>query len=54
MKYLIYALVALLVIWAMWYLAKTIRRQVKGGCGCGCGGNCARCGAEKKKGAVRK
>lgn len=44
MKYLIYLLIAALVLWSVWYLVKTVRRQIRGGCGCICGGNCGRCG----------
>lgn len=43
MKYVIYALVAALAVWAVWYLARTIRRQLKGQC-IGCSGDCSRCG----------
>ena len=40
MKYVIYALVAALAVWAVWYLARTIRRQLKGQCS-GCSGDCS-------------
>ncbi len=46
MKYIIYAIVVALVIWAVWYLTRTIRRQLKGGCD-HCTGDCARCGKKK-------
>ncbi len=51
MKYVIYALVAALSVWAVWYLVKAVRRQLGGGCGCGCGGDCGRC---KGRGADRR
>lgn len=48
MKYVIYAAIALLVVWAVVYLVRHIRRQLKGDCGCGqgadCPGNCGSCG----------
>lgn len=47
MKYVIYALVAALSVWAVCYLVKAVRRQLKGGCGCGCGGDCARCASRQ-------
>ena len=40
LKYIIYALVAALAVWAVWYLIRTVRRQLREGCGCG--GNCYR------------
>ncbi len=45
MKYVIYALVAALSVWAVCYLVKAVRRQLTGGCGCGggCGGDCGKC-----------
>ena len=48
LKYIIYALVAVLVIWAVWYLIRSGRRQLRGQCGCGgdctgCTGECNRC-----------
>ena len=43
MKYIIYAAVALLVLWAVVYLVRHVRRQLRGECGCG-GGDCASCG----------
>lgn len=48
MKYVIYVLVAALIIWAVWYLVKSIRRQIKGDCGCGCGKDCRNCGRKEK------
>ena len=45
MKYIVYALIVLLVCWSVWYVLKTVRRQVKGDCGCGCSGGCAGCGS---------
>ena len=46
MKYIIYAGVALLILWAVVYLVRNVRRQLRGECGCGgdCGGSCASCG----------
>ena len=38
MKYLIYLAVAGLTVWAVWYLVRQVRRQLRGG-GCGCGGS---------------
>ena len=40
MKYVIYAAVALLIAWAVWYVCRHLLRQVrgKGDCGCGCAG----------------
>ena len=38
LKYIIYALVAALAVWAVWYLIRTVRRQLREGCGCG--GDC--------------
>ena len=45
MKYIIYLAVAALVLWSVWYVAKTVRRQMKGDCGCGKGAGCENCGA---------
>ena len=49
MKYVIYALVILLAVWSVWYVCRSVRRQLRGDCGCG--GNCSACGgcAGKKK-----
>ncbi|MGN8874526.1 FeoB-associated Cys-rich membrane protein [Pseudoflavonifractor sp. HCP28S3_F10] len=46
MKYVIYLAVAALVVWSVWYVARHIRRQLRGdcGCGCGCSGGCECCG----------
>ena len=47
MKYVIYAAVALLILWAAVYLVRHIRRQLRGECGCcggSCSGDCASCG----------
>ena len=47
MKYVIYLAVAVLILWAVIYLARHIRRQMKGDCGCcggGCSGDCSSCG----------
>ncbi len=49
MKYLIYLLIAALVLWSVWYLIKTVRRQLRGGCDCGCGGDCGSCGSCKRE-----
>ena len=46
-KYIIYLAVAALVVWAVVYLIRHIRRQLRGDCG-SCGGDCSCCG--KKKG----
>ena len=46
MKYVIYVLVAALIVWAVWYLVKSIRRQIKGDCGCG--KDCRNCGRKEK------
>ena len=45
MALLIYAAVALLVVWSAAYLIRHVRRQLQGGCGCGpgCGGDCFAC-----------
>lgn len=54
MKYLIYLVIAALVVWAVAYLTRHIRRQMKGDCGScgGCEGGCGSCGsAEKGPGA---
>ena len=52
MKYVIYAGVALLILWAVIYLARQIRRQLRGECGCGgsCSGkcDCCSCGCGKE------
>ncbi|MCI6256799.1 MAG: FeoB-associated Cys-rich membrane protein [Clostridiales bacterium] len=44
MKYVIYLAVAALVVWSVWYVARHIRRQLRGDCGCGCSGGCECCG----------
>lgn len=46
MKYLIYLAIAALVVWAVIYLVRHVRRQLKGDCGCAgaCGGDCNACG----------
>ena len=41
MKYLIYAAGALLAVWAVWYVIRHLRRQLRGDCGCG--GGCGDC-----------
>ena len=46
MKYVIYAAVALLVLWAVVYLARHVRRQLRGECGCG--GSCGGCTGKKE------
>ena len=48
MKYIIYLAVAGLTVWAVWYLIRQVRRQLRGGgCGCGCGGSsCSACGKD--------
>lgn len=38
MKYLIYALVGLLVLWSVGYLIYHFHRRLKSKRGCGCGG----------------
>lgn len=50
MKYIIYAAVAALVVWAVVYLVCHVRRQLKGDCGScggGCSGDCSCCGKKK-------
>ena len=42
LKYLIYAGVAALILWAAGYLIYRFHQQLKGKRGCGCGG-CGRC-----------
>ena len=42
MKYIIYAGVALLILLAVVYLVRHVRRQLRGECDCG--GSCASCG----------
>lgn len=44
MKYIIYLAAALLIVWSVWYVARTVRRQLKGGCGRE--GGCESCGAD--------
>lgn len=48
MKYIIYLAVGVLAVWAVWYVIRHVRRQLRGECGCGgdCAGNCCAC---KKK-----
>lgn len=41
MRYLITLGAAALIVWAVWYLVRTVRRQSKGGCACG--GDCSVC-----------
>ncbi len=43
-KYLIYAGAVLLVAWSVWYVARTVGRQLRGGCSCG--GCCSSCGSQ--------
>ncbi len=53
MKYVIYIAIALLVVWAVVYLIRHIRRQMKGDCGAcgggcqGCSGDCSSCPSKK-------
>ena len=42
MNILIYLAVAALALWSVWYVVRTVRRQLKGDCGCS--GDCAACG----------
>ncbi|MEG0764744.1 MAG: FeoB-associated Cys-rich membrane protein [Pseudoflavonifractor sp.] len=42
MKYIIYAAVAVLILWAVVYLIRNIRRQLRGKCSA-CGGDCSHC-----------
>jgi len=42
MKYLIYALVGLLILWSAVYLIYDFHKRLKGKRGCGCGG-CESC-----------
>ncbi|HCO62420.1 MAG TPA: FeoB-associated Cys-rich membrane protein [Clostridiales bacterium] len=54
MKYVIYLLLAALAVWSVWYLARAIRRQVRGECNCGCSGGCGSCGGcHQDKGCKR-
>ena len=45
-KYIIYLAVAALVVWAVVYLIRHIRRQLRGDCG-SCGGDCSCCGEKR-------
>ena len=45
LKLIIYAAVLALSGWAVWYVVRHLRRQMKGRCGCGCGGACDGCPA---------
>lgn len=50
MKYIIYAAVAALAVWAVVYLVRHVCRQLKGDCGScggGCSGDCSCCGKKK-------
>ena len=49
-KYIIYLAVAALVVWAVVYLTRHVRRQLRGDCGScgGCGGGGSCCGKKKK------
>lgn len=53
MKYVIYLAIAALAVWAVVYLVRHIRRQLRGDCGCGggagCGGDCSACGKSCKR-----
>lgn len=49
MKYIIYALVVLLVVWSVWYVLRSVRKQLRGDCGCGRGSDCASCGGCSNK-----
>ncbi|MDB7815642.1 hypothetical protein [Intestinimonas butyriciproducens] len=54
MKYVIYVGIAVLAVWALFYLIRHIQSQIRGDCGCGgCTGNCTscgkRCGKNKKR-----
>jgi hypothetical protein len=53
MKYLIYIAIAALVVWAVVYLVRHIRRQMKGDCGA-CGGGCDGCGGSCRPGEEKK
>lgn len=44
MNYVIYAAAVLLLAWSVWYVARTVRRQLRGECSCG--GDCSSCGAD--------
>lgn len=44
MKYLIYAAVAVLILWSLFYLARHVLRQLRGTCS----GNCQTCGKYEK------
>ena len=54
LKYLIYAAIAALAVWAVVYLVRHVRRQLRGDCGCGggadcCNGDCGACGKRRGK-----
>ena len=42
MKYVVYLAIAALVLWAVVYLVRHIRRQLRGDCS-SCGGDCGSC-----------
>ena len=42
-KYVIYAALAVLILWSVWYLGRRVARQLRGECGCG--GTCGDCGS---------
>lgn len=44
MKYVIYFLISLLIVWSVWYVFRSVRKQLRGDCGCGRGSDCAGCG----------
>ena len=52
MKYIIYLAVGVLAVWALWYVIRHVRRQLRGECGCGggCAGNCCACKKSCTKG----
>ena len=50
MKYVIYVGIAVLAVWALFYLIRHIQSQIRGDCGGGgCTGNCTSCGKDVYK-----
>ena len=52
MSYVIYALVAALILWSVVTVIRHVRRQLRGGCGCGCG--CEGCPSRGSCGSIPK
>ena len=53
LKLLIDAAVLALIAWAVWYLVRHLRRQLKGRQGCGCG-DCTGCPGCGRGGPVKR